>query len=59
MNLKKVRAERGEGISQARLDLGDYYVIDISRNRVVNKHVDLEDLGRQLEVLKDWEELAQ
>lgn len=50
--LKKRRGEAG------RADLGDYYVIDVNRNAIVNTHVDPEQLGRKLGVLREWEELA-
>ena len=38
--------------------VGDYYVIDYRRNFVVQKDVDIEDLARELGVLKPWEELT-
>lgn len=43
---------------QAHLDLGDYYVLDVERNLVVDKYVDAEALGRELGVLHDFERLA-
>jgi hypothetical protein len=36
-------------------DLGDYYIVNFSRNFVVSKNVDLEDFGREIEVLQKWE----
>ena len=39
------------------LNLGDYYLIDTRRNWVSRTHVDLEKLGRELEVLQPWERL--
>lgn len=50
-----LRASRGERALQ---DLGEYYVIDISRNFVLHKDVDLEDLGRELGVLAAFEKLT-
>jgi hypothetical protein len=50
--LRKVRAEG------ARLELGDYYTLNVSRNFVVQKDVDIEELGRQLQVLRPYESLA-
>lgn len=47
--LKTARSDR------ARLELGDYYVIDVNRNVVRGKNVDPETLGRELGVLKGWE----
>lgn len=40
-------------------DLGAYYVIDIKRNFVTAKDIDLEALGKELGVLKDYEELVE
>lgn len=50
-----VRATRGRG--NAWLDLGDYYLLDQRRNFVIKTHVDIEDLGRELKVLAEWERL--
>ncbi len=49
-----VRAARGD---QARKDLGDYYRLDFKRNAVVEKDVDVEQLGRKLGVLQPYEHL--
>lgn len=40
-------------------DLGDYYVVDLSRNFLTHKHYDLEEWGRDLGCLKPYEGLAQ
>jgi putative component of toxin-antitoxin plasmid stabilization module len=48
-----------EGMSNLRLNLGAYYVVDTNRNFVVATHVSPEDLGRELGVLKDWEALTE
>jgi hypothetical protein len=56
--LKKTRPDRGEGVSQLRLDCGDYYIIDVDRNCLIQRDVDIEAIGRQLEVLMPWEQLA-
>ena len=50
--MKKTRGER------ARLDLGRFYVLDMDRNVILGTHVDPESLGRQLEVLHEYEALA-
>lgn len=39
-------------------DLGHYYVVDISRNSIIDHHIEIEEMGRQWRVLKSWEELA-
>lgn len=44
--------------SQAEMNLGQYYVVD-SRNIVTAYHCDLEDLGRDLGVLKQHEAMSQ
>jgi hypothetical protein len=38
-------------------NLGRYYIIDFMRNFVIHVRVDLEAYGRELEVLREWEEL--
>jgi hypothetical protein len=50
--LKKVRGGR------AWMDLGDFYILDVRHNFVVDHHVDIEELGRELEVLAPYERLA-
>lgn len=44
--------------SSVHQELGDYYSIDLKRNVVDSKHIDLEALARQLGVLAAFEELA-
>jgi hypothetical protein len=51
-----VKATRGDS---ARKELGDYYAVDLGRNAVVSKQVDLEDLGRKLGVLQPYERLEE
>ena len=48
--LKKAR-----GVGRARLDVGEFYVVSGRRNLAVSTHVDPEDLGRELGVLRPWE----
>lgn len=55
--LKKTRPSRHGGLTHAQLDLGDYYTIATRLNVVCRKDVDLEDLGREIGVLADWEVL--
>jgi hypothetical protein len=43
---------RGE---KARVELGDYYILNVNRNWLVSQHVDPETLGRELGVLRAWE----
>lgn len=47
--LRKTRGQR------ARLDLGDYYIHDRSRNLALDTYVDPESLGRELGVLNPHE----
>ena len=50
--LKTTRSKRAE------FDLGRYYVIDVRGPNIVHDHIDLEDYGRELEVLKPYEALS-
>lgn len=43
--------------SRAYHDLGDYYVVDVSTGFVTSKDIDLEDTGREMGVLKEYERL--
>jgi molybdenum cofactor biosynthesis enzyme MoaA len=59
---RKLRA-RGEVLkktrgTQAYLECGDFYVLDMAIGAVVRKHVDLEELGRELSALQPHEELV-
>lgn len=50
--LKVLRKSRGDRWWS---DLGDYYIVDYSSNFLVRAHIDLDDLGSELGVLKQWE----
>jgi len=39
-------------------ELGDHFLVDLNHNAVLRKHVDLEELGKELKVLEPWESLA-
>ena len=39
-------------------DLGLYYTVDLYRNAIEASHLDLETLGRELGVIRPWEEIA-
>jgi hypothetical protein len=45
--------------SRALQDLGQFYVLDVSGNFVVDKDVDVTALGRKLGVLRPFEKLAE
>lgn len=51
--LKKYRGGRWQS------DLGDWYRLDFNRNRIMERHVDPEALGRKLGVLRDYERLVE
>jgi hypothetical protein len=51
-----LRAIRGE---RAKQDLGDYAVINISRNSVSRHDVDVVALAKELDVLKKWERVIE
>lgn len=53
---RQLRAARGEG--NARHALGDFYLVDFNRNAVIEKDVDPEALGRELAVLRPWEQIV-
>lgn len=53
-------AHEGEVLRRARggrswQQVGDHYIVDVSRNFLVAGHVDPEDYGRELGVLKPFE----
>jgi uncharacterized protein YnzC (UPF0291/DUF896 family) len=37
--------------------LGEYFVVDVKGNYVTNHHIQIENLGRELGVLAEWETL--
>ena len=39
------------------LNMGDYYLVNWRINGLAGHHIDLEDYGREVGVLKDYEEL--
>jgi hypothetical protein len=50
-----LRAARGAGV---RFEVGDRYIVDVTTGGVVESHVDLEELGRELGVLGPEERAA-
>jgi hypothetical protein len=54
-DLQMLKITRGE---RWRPELGDFYVSDFNKNWIVEKHVDPETLGRELEVLESWEKVV-
>jgi hypothetical protein len=53
---EKLLTARG---TQAMLDLGEFYTIDVGRNMICRKAVDPAALARQLGVLKPYEEVTE
>jgi ribosomal 30S subunit maturation factor RimM len=51
----KLKVRRGDKWQST---IGEYYVVDIERNIIVNTNADLEELGRELKVLADYEHLV-
>jgi hypothetical protein len=43
---------------QMRLDVGDYYILDLRSNAIARHNVDPESMGREPGVLKDFEVVA-
>jgi hypothetical protein len=52
-------ATRGPIYGQARNELGDYYVRDWESRGAWPTHVDPEDFGRKLGVLRPWERVVE
>jgi hypothetical protein len=50
-----LRASRSAG---SRLDLGDYYIVNVNGNYLEAQHIDLVVLARELGVLKPYERLG-
>src|SRR4051812_34734499 len=53
---RKLVKSRGE---RARIDVGEYYVLDTNANTIVWKQFDLEAYARSLGALHPWERLAE
>src|SRR5262249_50034345 len=56
--LYKARGAR-QGIAKGWTQTGDYYVVDTRGNVLVSGHVNPEELGRELGVLKPWEAVGE
>lgn len=54
VNVEGLKKSSGE---QSQKETDDYYIIEFNHNKVTTKNVDLEKLGKELGVLKDFEEL--
>ena len=52
---EQLKTTRGERL---RMEVGDYYVINYAKNFIAYKDVDPEQLGRELGVLKEWEQVV-
>jgi hypothetical protein len=52
---RMLRTARSPRVEQ---DLGRYFIVNFNRNRIVEQHVDLEDLGRELGVLAAYEHVV-
>jgi hypothetical protein len=50
-----LRASRGW---RAQMDVGHYFLVDIDKNFIVRKDVDLERMAKELGVLKPYEKVA-
>lgn len=49
---EQMKATRGNA---ARVELGDYYIVDLGLNAITKKRVSPEELGRKLGVLQPYE----
>lgn len=55
-DLEALKITRGDRMRQT---VGDYYIIDYRRNFILNTKVDPAEMGRDLGVLKEYEEVVQ
>ena len=53
---KILKARRSEKVIS---DLGDYFIVDLYHNSIKGHHIEIEELGRELEVLKPYEIVAE
>jgi hypothetical protein len=62
--INRALAKQGQTLRRCRADsrwhreLGDYYAIDVDRNTCADTDIDLEALGREMGVLREFEKLA-
>jgi hypothetical protein len=49
---------RSQRSARVEFDLARYYIINTSRNRLVDKHCDPEALGRELGALAEYEHMV-
>ena len=61
--VSRALAKEGEILKKSRgmqmfLNVGEYYAIDLQYNAVSRKNINLEDLGRELGVLRPYEVLS-
>ena len=57
LDKKREALRRCRADSRGRNYLGQYYTVDLSKNFVIAKHVDIESWGRKLEILAPYEAL--
>lgn len=59
--INRALAKQGQAIRRTRADsrwfqtMGRYFVVDLYKNAVIHKDCDLEELGREFGVLRDYE----
>jgi len=54
---KNIEGVKKSSAGQSHNIRGDYYIIEFDQNKITTTDVDLEKLGKELGVLKDFEEL--
>jgi hypothetical protein len=54
-DMEQLKTARTESVER---DVGKYFVLDLHRNAIIQTNVDPEELGRKIEVLQAWEEVA-
>ena len=53
----RVQLKKSRGLHAVQ-NLGDYYLLDVYSNTIVNHHLDLEDLARDHDAPSPWEKIA-
>jgi len=51
-DFEQLRVSRSESVAR---DVGRYFIVDLYRNAIISQRIDLEELGRELRVLRSNE----
>lgn len=56
---RKTRSRSKRQLTQRQVDLGTFYILDVSKNRVVEKRVNLEEFARRNGIVAPYEVITQ